>query len=343
MGSILPGRLKNIGGLGRRLAGGILAGAVSSSARFTAAVLGRWRSEAPERKVREIFSGRGFHFLRPHYYLPIPDKADLDAGYHLAGSGLPGLDMNDAAGLGLIEKVFPRYLAEFRERIPLDAGPEGDPKRFFLLNGTFMAVDAQVYYALIRHFRPARIVEVGGGRSSLLAGIACGRNREESGRDSRLEVIEPYPGEMFNGEVPALSELLPVKLQEVPLDRFTSLRAGDILFTDSSHVLRAGNDVQMLYLEIFPRLAPGVLVHVHDVSLPRPYPAAYAENGWYWNEQYLLQAFLAFNSRFEVLWAGNHLLLRYPGKVTATFPELAAMRERFPQSEPTSFWMRVRP
>ena len=81
----------------------------------------------------------------------------------------------------------------------------------------------------------------------------------------------------------------------------------------------------------------------NDVSLPRPYPTVYAENGWYWNEQYLLQAFLAFNSRFEVLWAGNHLLLRYPGKVTETFPELAAMRERFPQSEPTSFWMWVRP
>jgi hypothetical protein len=327
----------------KRPAGGLLMGAVSASARFTAAVLGRWHSDVLERKVREIFSGAGFHFLRPHYYLPIPDQADLDAGYHLAGSGLPGLDMNDAAGLELMEKVFPRYLAEFRERIPLTDGAEGDPKRIFLLNGTFMAVDAHVYYALIRHFRPGRIVEVGGGRSSLLAGIACRTNLAESGGESRLEVIEPYPGEMFHGGFPGLSELLPVKLQEVPLDRFTSLREGDILFTDSSHVLRAGNDVQRLYLEIFPRLAPGVLVHVHDVSLPRPYPAVYAENGWHWNEQYLLQAFLAFNSRFEVLWAGNHLLLRYPRKVTEAFPELAAMRERFPQSEPTSFWMRVRP
>ena len=343
MGSILPGGVSNIGGWGRRLLKGLLTGAVSASARFTAAVLGRWRSDVPERKVREIFSGAGFHFLRPHYYLPIPDQADLDAGYHLAGSGLPGLDMNDAAGLELMENVFPRYLAEFRERIPTAAGEEGGPKRFYLVNGTFMAIDAHVYYALIRHFRPGRIVEVGGGRSSLLAGIACRANLEESGGGSRLEVIEPYPGEMFHGGFPGLSELLPVKLQEVPLDRFTSLREGDILFTDSSHVLRAGNDVQRLYLEIFPRLAPGVLVHVHDVSLPRPYPAVYAGNGWYWNEQYLLQAFLAFNSRFEVLWAGNHLLLGYPGKVAETFPELAAMRERFPQSEPTSFWMRVRP
>ena len=80
MGRILPGGLMNIGGWGRRLAKGILTGAVSASASFTAGVLGRWRSEVPEQRVREIFSGRGFHFLRPHYYLPIPDKADLEAG-----------------------------------------------------------------------------------------------------------------------------------------------------------------------------------------------------------------------------------------------------------------------
>ena len=192
--------------------------AVAAAARFTAAVLGRWPSEVHERKLREIFSGRGFHFLRPHYYLPIPDKEDIDAGHHLAGSDLPGLDMNDAAGLGLMEQVFPPYLTEFRERIPLSRGADDDPKRFFLLNGTFMAVDAQVYYAFIRHFRPARVVEVGGGRSSLLAGIACRRNLEETGRESRLEVIEPYPGEIFSGGFPGLSELMPVKVQEGILD-----------------------------------------------------------------------------------------------------------------------------
>jgi hypothetical protein len=326
----------------RSAARGGVAASVSAAARYVAWALARWPS-AGEERARRHFARCGFHLLRWHYYLPIPDRGDIDAGYHLAGSDLPGLEMNDAVGLDLMEKVFPPYLAEFRERIPLNPGADDDPKRFFLLNGTFMAVDAQVYYALIRHFRPGRIVEVGGGRSSLLAGIACLRNREETGRESLLEVIEPYPGEMFRGGFPGLSELLPVKVQEVPLERFTSLREGDILFTDSSHVLRAGNDVQRLYLDIFPRLAPGVLVHVHDVSLPRPYPSVYFDNGWYWNEQYLLQAFLAFNSRFEVLWPGNHLMIRYPDKVLAAFPEFLKMRELYPQSEPTSFWMRVRP
>ena len=62
----------------------------------------------------------------------------------------------------------------------------------------------------------------------------------------------------------------------------------------------------------------------------------------YLNEQYLLQAFLAFNSRFEVVWAGNHLLLKYPERVHKVFPEIAAMREKYPSSEPTAFWMRTR-
>src|SRR3972149_5863814 len=117
---------------------------------------------------------------------------------------------------------------------------------------------------------------------------------------------------------------------------------GDILFLDSSPVLRAGGDVQLEYLEILPRLAPGVLVHVHDISLPKPYPRVYFETGMYWNEQYLLQAFLAFNSRFEVLWPGNWMMVRHPEKVCAVFPEFHEMRKLYPQSEPTGFWMRVR-
>ena len=90
-------------------------------------------------------------------------------------------------------------------------------------------------------------------------------------------------------------------------------------------------------------LAPGVLVHVHDISLPKPYPRVYFDSGLYWNEQYLLQAFLAFNSRFEVIWPGNHMVLNYGERISKVFPEYQAMREKYPSSEPTSFWMRVKP
>jgi hypothetical protein len=134
---------------------------------------------------------------------------------------------------------------------------------------------------------------------------------------------------------------VPRKLQEVGLAPFLGLEAGDVLFIDSSHVLREGNDVQFEYLEILPRLAPGVWVHVHDISLPRRYPRVYFEQGLYWNEQYLLQALLAFSTRLRVAWAGNHLLLRHPEEMHRAFPEIAVMRRHFPLSEPSALWMRV--
>ena len=104
-----------------------------------------------------------------------------------------------------------------------------------------------------------------------------------------------------------------------------------------------GGDVQLEYCEILPRLAPGVLVHVHDISLPKPYPRVYFEQQLYWNEQYLLQVLLSFTSRYEVVWPGNYLMNRYPERVAKAFPEYHEMRKYYPQSEPSSFWIRVRP
>ena len=136
--------------------------------------------------------------------------------------------------------------------------------------------------------------------------------------------------------------MIPKKVQDVGLELFTSLEAGDILFIDSSHVLRAGNDVQWEYLEVLPQLAPGVMVHIHDVSLPKAYPKVYFDSHLYWNEQDLLQAFLTFNSRFEVIWPGNYMMLRYPEKMLQVFPEIDRMRRAFPSAEPAAFWMRSR-
>lgn len=295
----------------------------------------------PDETAAAIFRCRGFHLLRPHYYLPIPDEADLQGGYAERTSELVGLDLNERACLERMEQEFPPYLEEFRAAFPVrgDAGTPG----FYLINGAFMAIDAQVYYAFVRRYRPQRVVEVGAGWSTRVAAAALARNRAEGAPPSRLVAIDPFPPAFLREPAAGVDELIERKVQDVDLARFTELQAGDILFIDSSHVLRSGNDVEREYCEILPRLAPGVLVHVHDISLPKPYPRTYFDQRLYWNEQYLLQAFLAFNSRFEVLWPGNYLLLKHPAAVGARFPELQAMRETYPMSEPTSFWIRVRP
>ncbi len=293
-----------------------------------------------EQAARDIFSKHGFHLLRKHYELPIPDESDLTGEFYERQSHLVGMDMNDKEGLDLLENVFPSYLEEFRTSIP--NYPTDNPKQFYLLNRTYMAIDAHIYYAFIRHFKPKQIIEIGAGYSTLLAATAGMQNLKEIGHSPHLIAIDPFPNPLIKEGFPGLSRLIESKVQDVPLDLFTSLECGDILFIDSSHVLRAGGDVQLEYLEILPRLASGVLVHIHDISLPNPYPRIYFETQLYWNEQYLLQSFLIFNSRFKVLWPGNYMIIKYPEKVCAVFPEFYLMRQSFPMSEPSAFWMEVR-
>ena len=283
----------------------------------------------------------GFHLLRKTYYSPVPEKADLDDTFWQRRPELVGLEMNEEYALDLLQNVFPRYLDEFRESFPIHRSSP-DQTQFYLINGSFMAIDAHVYYIFIRHFKPNRIIEIGAGNSTILAAEACRHNLKESSAAPSLTAIEPFPSKTLRRGIPGLSKLIQDKVQNVDLELFTSLAAGDILFIDSSHVLRSGGDVQQEYCEILPRLAPGVLVHIHDISLPKPYPRVYFETQVYFNEQYLLQAFLCYNSRFEVIWPGNHMMLKYPEKVRTVFPEYEEMRKSYPSSEPSSFWLRVR-
>jgi len=312
-----------------------------SGARIVAEFAARVVARIPGNPYYQVFDRHGFHLLRHHYYLPIPEKSDLTGGFWDKTSDLVGLDMNDRGWLHLLETVIPCYLDEFRSAFPLYA--TDDPRQFYLINGAYMAVDAHVYYALIRHYQPKRIVEVGVGHSTMLAGAACLRNRERTGRGVNLTAIDPFPWDQNEAErIPGLSQMIVARVQDVDRAVFTSLESGDILFVDSSHVLRTGGDVQEIYLEILPRLGAGVLVHIHDISLPRSYPRVYYEDQLFWNEQYVLQAFLAFNARFEVLWPGNYLMTKHPEKICAAFPEFEIMRHHYPVSEPSAFWMRTR-
>ena len=139
---------------------------------------------------------------------------------------------------------------------------------------------------------------------------------------------------MKNG-FPGLSQLVLSKIQDVPLSEFCSLEENDILFIDSSHVLKVGSDVQHEYLEILPRLKKGVIVHCHDIFLPEEYPKNWVLNNYvFWNEQYLLQAFLSFNESFKVLWAGNYMHLMHSDKLEQIFSSYKKDKVM-----PGSFWM----
>jgi hypothetical protein len=130
--------------------------------------------------------------------------------------------------------------------------------------------------------------------------------------------------------------VLPKKVQEIPLSTFAKLERNDVLFIDSSHVLTIGSDVRYEYLDILPRVKPGVLVHCHDIFLPAEYPKEWVlDDHRFWNEQYLLQAFLTFNNEFEVLWAGSYMHLKHPDLLAAAIPSY-----RQEKCYPKSFWIR---
>jgi hypothetical protein len=170
---------------------------------------------------------------------------------------------------------------------------------------------------------------VGAGFSSLVSAQAALRNAH-----TELICIEPYPSVIQKEGFPGLTSLIPKKVQEVELNYFEELDTGDILFIDSSHVVKIGGDVNYLFLEVIPRLKPGVLVHVHDIFLPMEYRRDWIiDELRFWSEQYLLQAFLTFNSAYEVLLCNSYLGYRHRDEMQATFPNS-------PWWGGGSFWMR---
>ena len=190
-----------------------------------------------------------------------------------------GIDMNDESSCASSATSFPSFETSTRlsSKLPLRILTS-----FYLGNGRFGGTDALALYCMLRHLRPRRIVEVGSGYSTRFAAQAALVNGS-----TELVCIDPYPDEVVQEGFAGLASLITAPVEEVPLDLFTALVAGDVLFIDSSHVLRIGGDVAFLFLEVLPRLQPGVVVQVHDIFLPQQYPREWVVDGLrFWNEQY---------------------------------------------------------
>ncbi|MGC1385433.1 MAG: class I SAM-dependent methyltransferase [Candidatus Acidiferrales bacterium] len=240
--------------------------------------------------------------------------------------------MRDEDQIALLNGFCAKYKREFDRFCDV----ERQDSSYRLSNSAFGPVDAEILYSTVRHFRPRNIVEIGSGNSTLLFAEALEKNRTETGQACELTAIEPYPNQTLITGFPGLTKLLRVPVQRVALTEFERLVANDILFIDSSHVLKTGSDVQYEFLEILPRLQCGVLVHIHDIFLPNEYPRAWVVDELrFWNEQYILQAFLSFNSAFEVLWAGSYMNTNHPELLRTAFASYGDGKR-----VPGSFWIR---
>jgi predicted O-methyltransferase YrrM len=285
-------------------------------------------------KTLSWWQRRGVTVVPNHYYQPVPDLNRLPESLWSTESSLSGIDMRVQAQIALVKGFAREYRAEY-ETFPRE--PHGELRRFHLHNGTFEAVDAEILYCMIRRMRPQRVVEVGAGNSTLLTAQALQCNADLAGGSAaRLTVIEPFPSDALRAALGPNARLIARPVQEVPMDVFDELESNDVLFIDSSHVLKIGSDVSFELLEVVPRLRPGVLVHFHDVFWPAEYPRGWVrEQLWFWNEQYALQAFLAFNEAFEVVWAGNFMHLRHADALRDAFGTYDGQAVR-----PGSLWIR---
>jgi hypothetical protein len=177
------------------------------------------------------------------------------------------------------------------------------------------------------------MIEVGCGFSTL---VSARVNREYLDGAVHLTCIEPYPRPFLTEGVAGVSGLVVEKVQDVPLHLFDTLGNDDVLFIDTSHTVKTGGDVTWIFHEIIPRLAPGVLVHIHDFYLPGEYPEPWVLEGWGWNETYLVQSFLMFNDSFEILWGTLYMFIRHPEDLRRAFPGLKDYRDQ----GGASLWMR---
>jgi hypothetical protein len=151
---------------------------------------------------------------------------------------------------------------------------------------------------LLHEWRPRRVIEVGSGYSSLLTADVNVRWFDEK---MHFTTIDPYPAPFLAKPIEGITARVERRVQDVPPSDFTSLEAGDILFIDSSHVTKTGSDVNHLFFQVLPELAPGVHVHVHDIFLPSDYPPEWAiDMNMSWNEQYVVQALLMHSHGFQV-------------------------------------------
>jgi methyltransferase family protein len=274
--------------------------------------------------------------LPVHFYSPVPDLSALEEAdvWNLC-SALPGVDMVVEGQLSLLQSLGERYGAECDWAA--DASPGTD--LYFTENNSFSFPCSASLHTMVRHFKPARVVEIGSGNSTRVLAEALLRNAAE-GSPADYTVVDPYPGERVVAGIPGLSRVDARPVEQVDPEFFSLLGANDILFIDSGHTVRMGSDVNFLFLEVLPRLAPGVVVHIHDIPLPYEYPKVYATGSQFrvfWTESYLLQAFLAFNSEFEVLLALSYLHGQHQSALEKAFPHYVPAQHR---STSGSFWMR---
>jgi len=263
----------------------------------------------------------GIYILPAHYYSAIPNILELQKTKHIWAreSKLPGVASDLDEQISHLKTICMPYQKEY-------AGNKHfkDALSKHLGQG-YGYIEAQALHAIIRHFKPNRIVEVGSGISTYCMLKASEMNTKEVGAMSKLISIEAYPSNRIRGLHQI--QLIPEQVQNVPMDLFYELKQNDLLFIDSSHTVRAGGDVNYLILEVLPRLDKGVVVHFHDIYLPFDYQRDVCQTFFHWAETSLLRSFLIFNEKVKIIFCLSQLHYARKDCLREVFPEYNPQRD----------------
>jgi hypothetical protein len=259
----------------------------------------------PDNRIVEIAQNKGIICIPAHFYSPVPTKSEIHA-YNESTYSTEGIDWNTNIQLDFLHRCYD-YQSELI-KMPFNKINEYN---FYWENSAFSHSDAAFYYSLIQIVNPSRILEVGAGNSTKLA-ISALHNQNQR-LNEVISVIEPYPSD----DLVKCSEkygftITKSKVQDVPLDEYKKLQKNDILFYDGSHVSKYGSDVNHFLFNVLPLLNKGVYVHIHDIFLPSEMPKKWLDElNLFWNEQYLVHAFLLFNKCYEIIFSSRYLSIHH--------------------------------
>jgi hypothetical protein len=288
-------------------------------------------------KGADLCLEHGFLPMQVHYYSPVPDISDLrDRQVWQRRSELPGVDFREEFQVKFLSELGEKYGSECNWS-PVSTGAQYE---YYTENNSFSFGCAAGLHTMLRYYKPRKVFEIGSGFSSLVFSGALTRNAAE-GHSCDYTIVDPYPSRLLDGgKLPELKKIIAERVELTDVHMYESLGENDILFIDSGHTVRTGGDVNFLFLDVLPRLSPGVLVHIHDIDLPYEYPEVYFTNPsfrMFWTESYLLQSFLALNSDFEVLLGMKYLMLDKKNEFAAAFPGYDPSRHKAVSG---SFWIR---
>jgi predicted O-methyltransferase YrrM len=278
-----------------------------------------------------IFKKVGVFPIVNHYYEPLFVETHIKNPLN-KDRNLPGIRWNDNGQLALLHQF--NYQEEL---VTIPYHKTDDPLQFYYGNPSLGPGDAEYLYCMIRHFKPGRIIEIGSGYSTLIAKEGIENNKRENSLYNCEQIcIEPY-------EMPWLEktgvQVIRKLVENVDVSFFSLLQNNDILFIDSSHMIRPQGDVLYEFLEILPSLNSGVIIHVHDIFSPKDYTKKHiVDDVLFWNEQYLLEAFLSCNDEFVIIGALNYLKTHFSDNLNTKLPVLRNHSDHLPGS----FWIKKR-